>query len=118
MTGITDAIISYWSAVGLKVKNDQQESGVWLDNLIKLNWDGDLQTNGVLTGVQRVTGGFGGPQAPSRAFNRRPTPLVCDTSLGRPGSKTSAAQSGRGADWIARLLGVQEVAGSNPVAPT
>jgi len=47
---ITDAIISYWSAVGLKVKNDQQESGVWLDNLIKLNWDADLQTNGVLTG--------------------------------------------------------------------
>jgi peptide/nickel transport system substrate-binding protein len=47
---ITDAIISYWSAVGLKVKNDQQESGVWLDNLLKLNWDGDLQTNGVLTG--------------------------------------------------------------------
>jgi hypothetical protein len=29
----------------------------------------------------------------------------------------SAAPTGRGADWIARLLGVQEVAGSNPVAP-
>ena len=26
--------------------------------------------------------------------------------------------SGRGAAWLARLLGVQEVAGSNPVAPT
>ncbi len=47
---IADAITSYWSAVGLKVKSDQQEAGVWLDNLIKLNWDADLQTNGVLTG--------------------------------------------------------------------
>jgi hypothetical protein len=26
--------------------------------------------------------------------------------------------SGRGAAWLARLHGVQEVAGSNPVAPT
>ncbi len=50
VTEIADAIVSYWSAVGLKVKNDQQESGVWLDNLIKLNWDADLQTNAVLTG--------------------------------------------------------------------
>ena len=29
-----------------------------------------------------------------------------------------AERSGRGAAWLARLLGVQEVAGSNPVAPT
>ena len=27
-----------------------QEPGVWLDNLVKLNWDIDLQTNQVLTG--------------------------------------------------------------------
>ena len=26
--------------------------------------------------------------------------------------------TGRGAAWIARLLGVQEVGGSNPLAPT
>ena len=47
---IAQSVISYWNAVGVKVKNDQQESGVWLDNLIKLNWDMDLQTNAVLTG--------------------------------------------------------------------
>ncbi|MGI8690155.1 MAG: ABC transporter substrate-binding protein [Thermomicrobiales bacterium] len=47
---ITDALVSYWSAVGIKVKNDRQEAGVWLDNLIKLNWDMDVQTNAVLTG--------------------------------------------------------------------
>ena len=29
-----------------------------------------------------------------------------------------AADSGRGAAWLARLTGGQEVAGSNPVAPT
>lgn len=47
---IADTLASYWNAVGIKIKNDQQEPGVWLDNLIKLNWDMDLQTNGVLTG--------------------------------------------------------------------
>lgn len=31
---------------------------------------------------------------------------------------TSLHRSGRGATWIARLLGVQEVGGSNPLAPT
>ena len=30
----------------------------------------------------------------------------------------SRIKTGRGAAWLARLLGVQEVAGSNPVAPT
>lgn len=30
----------------------------------------------------------------------------------------SLHRSGRGATWIARLLGVQEVGGSNPLAPT
>ncbi len=47
---IVDTLASYWNAVGIKIKNDQQEPGVWLDNLIKLNWDMDLQTNIVLTG--------------------------------------------------------------------
>src|SRR5579859_588482 len=37
------------------------------------------------------------------------------------GSQTAAVQcmsSGRGAAWLARLLGVQEVPGSNPGGPT
>jgi hypothetical protein len=36
----------------------------------------------------------------------------------RSSTRTSMAGSGRGAVWLARLNGVQEVAGSNPVAPT
>lgn len=47
---ISQTLVSYWNAVGIKVKSDRQEPGVWLDNLIKLNWDMDLQTNSVLTG--------------------------------------------------------------------
>lgn len=47
---IADTLASYWNAIGIKTKSDQQEPGVWLDNLIKLNWDMDLQTNTVLTG--------------------------------------------------------------------
>ena len=38
-------------------------------------------------------------------------------SLGGPSDKLGSDPSGRGADWLARLLGVQEVAGSNPVVP-
>ena len=47
---VTQTLISYWNAVGVKVKSDLQEPGIWLDNLIKLNWDIDVQTNSVLTG--------------------------------------------------------------------
>jgi peptide/nickel transport system substrate-binding protein len=44
------AMISYWNAIGVKVKPDLQERATWLDNLIKLNWDMDFQTNSVTTG--------------------------------------------------------------------
>ena len=33
-------------------------------------------------------------------------------------SRNIKKQSGRGAAWLARLNGVQEVGGSNPLAPT
>jgi peptide/nickel transport system substrate-binding protein len=44
------ALVSYWNAIGVKVKVDEQERAAWLDNLIKLNWDMDFQTNSVTTG--------------------------------------------------------------------
>jgi peptide/nickel transport system substrate-binding protein len=47
---VGQALISYWNAVGVKVKSDEQERATWLDNLIKLNWDMDFQTNAVTTG--------------------------------------------------------------------
>ena len=47
---IGQAMISYWAAIGVKVKSDEQERATWLDNLIKLNWDMDFQTNAVTTG--------------------------------------------------------------------
>jgi len=47
---LAQALISYWSAVGVKVKDGQAERPQWLDKLLKLDWDMDLQTNGVITG--------------------------------------------------------------------
>jgi peptide/nickel transport system substrate-binding protein len=47
---IGQALIAYWAAIGVKVKSDEQERATWLDNLIKLNWDMDFQTNAVTTG--------------------------------------------------------------------
>ncbi len=47
---ISESLISYWNAVGIRVKNGEQERALWLDNLLKLNWDMDLQTNTVATG--------------------------------------------------------------------
>jgi len=44
------ALVSYWNAVGVRVKVAEQERAQWLDNLIKLNWDMDFQTNSVTTG--------------------------------------------------------------------
>lgn len=47
---ISQALISYWNAVGVKVKSGEEERAQWLDDLLKLNWDLDLQTNTVTTG--------------------------------------------------------------------
>jgi peptide/nickel transport system substrate-binding protein len=47
---IGQALVSYWNDIGVKVKVAEQERATWLDNLIKLNWDMDFQTNAVTTG--------------------------------------------------------------------
>lgn len=47
---IAQAMLSYWSAIGVKVKDRGEERAQWLDDLLKLNWEMDFQTNGVVTG--------------------------------------------------------------------
>lgn len=47
---VAQALFSYWSAVGIRVKDAQSERAQWLDRLLKLDWDLDMQTNGVNTG--------------------------------------------------------------------
>jgi peptide/nickel transport system substrate-binding protein len=47
---LLQAMISYWNAIGVRVRSLEQERAVWLDNLLKLNWDMDFQTNFVTTG--------------------------------------------------------------------
>lgn len=47
---IAQAMFSYWNAVGIKVKDRQSERAQWLDSLLKLDWEMDFQTNGVVTG--------------------------------------------------------------------
>jgi peptide/nickel transport system substrate-binding protein len=47
---VAQALFSYWNAVGIRVKDAQSERAQWLDRLLKLDWDLDMQTNGVNTG--------------------------------------------------------------------
>jgi peptide/nickel transport system substrate-binding protein len=47
---LAQALISYWNAIGVRVKDGQAERPQWLDKLLKLDWDMDFQSNGVVTG--------------------------------------------------------------------
>jgi len=47
---LIQAMISYWNAIGVRVKSQEMERAVWIDNLVKLNWDLDFQTNSTTTG--------------------------------------------------------------------
>src|SRR5205814_8901326 len=61
--------------------------------------------------------GLAQPAEASRAMPPKRPP----DSLGRPliqGRDTINTSTGRGAAWLARLAGAQEVPGSNPGAPT
>jgi len=41
---LTQALFSYWNAIGARVKDGQAERAVWLDRLLKLDWDMNFQT--------------------------------------------------------------------------
>ncbi len=47
---LSQAMISYWDKVGVKVRSQEQERAQWLKDLLALNWDLDFQSNSVLTG--------------------------------------------------------------------
>jgi peptide/nickel transport system substrate-binding protein len=47
---LAQALFSYWSKVGVRVKSRDTERATWLKNLLALNFDADLQTNSVSTG--------------------------------------------------------------------
>jgi peptide/nickel transport system substrate-binding protein len=47
---LAQAMLSYWSKVGVKIKSQEMEAANWLKDLVALNWDLDFQTNGVTTG--------------------------------------------------------------------
>jgi peptide/nickel transport system substrate-binding protein len=47
---IAQALFSYWSAIGVRIKDAQSERGEWIARLNRLDWDVDLQTNFVITG--------------------------------------------------------------------
>ncbi len=44
------ALLSAWNKVGVRVKSREEERGIWLQDLLALNWDMDFQTNSVTTG--------------------------------------------------------------------
>jgi peptide/nickel transport system substrate-binding protein len=46
---IAQSLLSYWNAIGVRIQDGQAERAQWLDKLLKLDWDLDLQTNGVTT---------------------------------------------------------------------
>ncbi|HEY3063433.1 MAG TPA: ABC transporter substrate-binding protein [Chloroflexota bacterium] len=47
---LLQAMVSYWNAIGVHVSSQEMERAVWIDNLTKLNWDMDFQTNATTTG--------------------------------------------------------------------
>jgi len=47
---LAQAFVSYWGAIGVKVRDDQQERSIWIDRLLKLDWDLNFFSNGDTTG--------------------------------------------------------------------
>jgi peptide/nickel transport system substrate-binding protein len=47
---VADAIVGQLALVGIRVKNTLQPRAIWLDDLIKLNWDLNLLGTGAVTG--------------------------------------------------------------------
>ena len=47
---VSDAIVGQLALVGIRVRNMQQPRAIWLDDLLKLNWDFEIATTGGGTG--------------------------------------------------------------------
>ncbi len=47
---VAETMISYWADIGVRVQPQELEEALWLERLIALDWDMDLQTNVTATG--------------------------------------------------------------------
>ncbi len=47
---LAETMMSYWSEIGVQVEPIQIERAEWIEKLVALDWDMDLQTNSVITG--------------------------------------------------------------------
>ncbi|MGM8366369.1 ABC transporter substrate-binding protein [Virgibacillus sp. W0181] len=47
---LAETMMSYWSEIGVEVEPIQIERAEWIEKLVALDWDMDLQTNSVITG--------------------------------------------------------------------
>lgn len=47
---LAQALFSYWSAIGVRIRDGQSERAEWIARLNRLDWDLDFQTNFVITG--------------------------------------------------------------------
>jgi len=47
---LAETMMSYWSEVGVEVEPVQIERAEWIEKLVALDWDMNLQTNSVITG--------------------------------------------------------------------
>lgn len=47
---VADAIVGQLSLIGIRVRNTLQPRAIWLDDLVKLNWDLNLLGSGAVTG--------------------------------------------------------------------
>ena len=47
---VADAIVGQLALIGIRVKNTLQPRAIWLDDLLKLNWDLNLLGSGAVTG--------------------------------------------------------------------
>lgn len=69
---IAQTMISDWRAAGIEVTLQEKERGVWLDDLVALEWDMNLLVNSVLTGDADFTLGRLYPSAAERTGYANP----------------------------------------------
>jgi peptide/nickel transport system substrate-binding protein len=67
------AYVSYWAKVGVKVQIEAQPTAVWLQNLLALNWQMELQENFATTGDADYTLGRLYTSTANRTGYKNPT---------------------------------------------
>jgi peptide/nickel transport system substrate-binding protein len=83
------AYVSYWAKVGVKVELQAQPTAVWLQNLLALNWQMELQENFATTGDADYTLGRLYTSSANRTGYKNPE---LDTLLAQARQSTDQAQ--------------------------